>query len=492
MGVSNIEMSTAAASQEAAPAAGAEVAAPHAVRLGDYLVPERVVTLRGVSKTRAIEQLIDAVAKTHPEIDRRRLAEAISEREEIISTAVGHGIAIPHGRMPLKERFLLAVGRSKEGIDYEAPDDEPVRVVILLVADENAVEFLQVLAEIAVLFRDAESVERVVRARSRAEVVRFFASRQAEAPAEKAQPAPGQRKVTRSLVNSALELYRAHRASAIFLYADALTKRTQLLRLIRESKVIVVTRKPGRFVRYTDRLGGIVRLPGPAANRTAPVRLSILLALARGLIKTKDLIVCLSGENESDVLDTLLVLDVAREHELVVSPEKISLPADLDPEVLERVIDIAADLAGEGREGRAVGTIFIVGDTTEVLKHCKQLVINPFLGYDEANRNLLDPVMEETIKEFSAIDGAFIIRGDGVIHSAGTYLRPPRAGDALPGGLGARHEAAAAMTASTDAIAVVLSQSTGKISIFRHGSLVTMLDRPVMTDGGSRLQLTSA
>lgn len=485
MGIPNVETNGAALPRETPPAQSLPApppAAPRPLRLGDYLVPERVVTLHGTSKKQAIEQLVDAVVKTNPEIDRQRLLEAVSEREEIISTAVGHGIAIPHGRMPIKNRFLLAVGRSRQGIDYEAPDDQPVRVVILLVADQNALEFLQVLAEIAVLFRDPESVERVVRARSRAEVVRFFASESADGRAEKAQPAPGQRKVTRSLVASALDLYRVHRASAIFLYADALTKRTYLLRLLREAKVIVVTRNPARFVRYRERLGGIVRLPGPAGNRTAPVRLSILLALARGLIGTRDLIVCLSGEYESDVLDTLLVLDVSGEHELVVSPEKISLPADLDPEVLERVIDIAADLSAEGREGRAMGTIFIVGDTANALKHCKQLVINPFLGYDEANRNLLDPVMEETIKEFSAIDGAFVIRGDGVIHSAGTYLRPPHSGDALPGGLGARHEAAAAMTASTDAIAVALSQSTGKISIFRHGSLVTMLDRPVMSD----------
>ncbi len=462
---------------------GAESPRPsQPIRLSDYLVPERVIRLKGSSKSGAIKQLIETVVRTNPEIDPERLLEAVSEREELISTAVGHGVAIPHGRLPLKTKFILAVGRSPGGINYDAPDGDPVRVVILLVADENAVEFLQVLASIAVLFQDPAAVDRVLRARSRKEVIRFFGPGRGGGPGEPVRLAPGQKKVTRNLVNTAIELYQTHRASALILCADALTKTTHLHRLMKETKLIVVTRHAARFQGYRKRLHGLIPLPGSALDRTAPIRLSILLALARGLIGTRDLVVCLSGEPGSDVLDTLLILDVAREHELVVSPEKISFPKDLNPEVLERVIDIAADLAAEGREGHAIGTIFVVGDTENVLRYCKQLVINPFFGYDDANRNILDPVMEETIKEFSAIDGAFIVRGDGVIHSAGTYLRPPRAGDALPGGMGTRHEAAAAITASTDAVAVALSQSTGKISIFRGGALITIIDRPLLSE----------
>jgi DNA integrity scanning protein DisA with diadenylate cyclase activity len=126
-----------------------------------------------------------------------------------------------------------------------------------------------------------------------------------------------------------------------------------------------------------------------------------------------------------------------------------------------------------------MGSLFVLGDHERVLSQSHQLVINPFLGYPEAERNVLDPKLEETIKEFSAIDGAFIIRGDGVVLSAGRYLAPRIKLEApLPQGLGTRHEAAASITASTDSIVLCVSQSTGTISIFKHGRLITDIAKP--------------
>ena len=96
---------------------------------------------------------------------------------------------------------------------------------------------------------------------------------------------------------------------------------------------------------------------------------------------------------------------------------------------------------------------------------------------------MLDPALEETIKEFSALDGAFVVRGDGVVLTAGSHLMPsPAASARLASGLGTRHGAAAGITASTDAVAVCISQSTGTVSVYRSGRLVTDIQRP--THGG--------
>jgi DNA integrity scanning protein DisA with diadenylate cyclase activity len=96
-------------------------------------------------------------------------------------------------------------------------------------------------------------------------------------------------------------------------------------------------------------------------------------------------------------------------------------------------------------------------------------VVNPFTGYPEEQRNILDPSLEETVKEFSRIDGAFLIRGDGVIEAAGLYLRSKSRVEGMPAGLGARHAAAAAITAETGAVSIAVSESTRRISIFRGG-----------------------
>ncbi len=93
--------------------------------------------------------------------------------------------------------------------------------------------------------------------------------------------------------------------------------------------------------------------------------------------------------------------------------------------------------------------------------------------------------MDQNIKEYSAMDGAFLIKGNGVIVSAGTYLRPGVAGDDLPQGLGARHAAAAGITASTKSIAITVSQSTGAVRIWRGGKLITEIERAQRQPGSS-------
>src|SRR5690606_16254283 len=117
----------------------------------------------------------------------------------------------------------------------------------------------------------------------------------------------------------------------------------------------------------------------------------------------------------------------------------------------------------------------VLGDADQVANFSQQMVVNPFRGYEPHERNILDPSLTETLKEFSRIDGAIIIRGDGVIVSAGTYLRVDRPVEDLPSGLGARHTAAAGITAVTRAVSLAISESTRQVSIFYAGSRVMVL-----------------
>jgi DNA integrity scanning protein DisA with diadenylate cyclase activity len=108
-----------------------------------------------------------------------------------------------------------------------------------------------------------------------------------------------------------------------------------------------------------------------------------------------------------------------------------------------------------------------------------RFILNPFQGYPEEQRNILDPSLEETIKEMSTLDGAFIIRGNGVIESCGTFLKTAsQEAFELPRGLGARHHAAAAITAITDSVSVVVSESTGTVTVFQGGGIVLDIEKP--------------
>jgi DNA integrity scanning protein DisA with diadenylate cyclase activity len=131
------------------------------------------------------------------------------------------------------------------------------------------------------------------------------------------------------------------------------------------------------------------------------------------------------------------------------------------------------------RRGRRVGAIFMLGDSLRVLETSKQLIPNPFHGHDEATRQLANADTHDSLVELSKLDGAFIVRGDGYIQSAGTFLAAPHVELGLPAGLGARHVAAAAVTARTAATAVVVSATDGNVRVFSEGALTLQIDPEV-------------
>lgn len=146
----------------------------------------------------------------------------------------------------------------------------------------------------------------------------------------------------------------------------------------------------------------------------------------------------------------------------------------VDREVMESLLKILFEIHLEGREGKRVGTLFIVGDTEKVLQSSKQLVINPYHNQEEGIRTLLNKENWESLKEFAQLDGAFIIDSRGRIISAGRYIIvDPEV--QTTGGLGGRHLAAASITYATEAVSFALS-SSGTVRIFRNGKVVLKED----------------
>lgn len=299
-------------------------------------------------------------------------------------------------------------------------------------------------------------------------------------------------KLTESMVPSARQLAETLGAKAIVFDSEVFDSREDLLDVLRElrySTVLATRAKPvvsdGDVVSNTR----FLVVPNVPISRTGQVKLSVLVAVAEKVFERGDLVVCLSGVHASNRLDMMTVIKVGDEPEFFLTDEQHPLPPDVDPGVFERILSIASELAVEGREGRQIGALFVIGDSENVLEHSRQLVINPFRGYPEDERNILTGDLDETIKEFAAIDGAFLIRGDGVVLAAGRYLMPQgKSVESVRSGLGARHEAAAAITRVTDAVAVALSQSTSTITVFNSGRILTELERVKGANQGLRFK----
>jgi DNA integrity scanning protein DisA with diadenylate cyclase activity len=125
----------------------------------------------------------------------------------------------------------------------------------------------------------------------------------------------------------------------------------------------------------------------------------------------------------------------------------------------------------EGREGRKVGTMFVIGDSDLVLSHSRRLILDPLYGHPEEQRMIGSPEARATLKALAQLDGAFVLSSNGVARSAARIIDMPAADLDFPMGLGSRHYAAASISKATDAVAVVLSKSA-VIRVFYAGALI--------------------
>ena len=145
---------------------------------------------------------------------------------------------------------------------------------------------------------------------------------------------------------------------------------------------------------------------------------------------------------------------------------------DVSDEVFDAVFHICTEISIEGREGKAVGTTFLVGDTKHVLEKSRQIILNPFEGHRPESRVITNPELKENIKALAQLDGAFVITGDGFVESVGRYITVDSSTVKLPPGMGTRHNSVAAITAVTKTVGIVVSQSGGGITVFRNGQIV--------------------
>lgn len=287
-------------------------------------------------------------------------------------------------------------------------------------------------------------------------------------------------KINAAMIRHACKIAEEIDANTVLVYVDLIKSRTNLKDLLLNSNCILAAREKHVLDELKTLEGNnnrIIQVPYMKLSRYSQVKVAAMLALSQGLIHRKDRIVCLSGSPKYGILDNLTVLDLEREFEMFSSGSLDIANQMVKPEVFDRLLTLVLELAEEGKEGRSLGTIFILGDHEKVMSMSSQIVINPFSAVSEDERNILDPALKETIREFSTIDGAFIVRDDGVVLSAGRHLAPSIETSELPQGLGARHRSAAGITALTNSIAVVISESTGDVRIFSRGKLFMEIEK---------------
>lgn len=136
------------------------------------LDPSRIIDLNGCDKAEALADLCGVLAMTPQVTDNEALYKAIISREAIMSTGIGMGVAIPHAKIGSVSDFVMAVGLSKPGIDYQALDDFPVHLIVMIAASNaQSAEFLKILGKLGAFFIKPDNRTRLMDADDPCEIM---------------------------------------------------------------------------------------------------------------------------------------------------------------------------------------------------------------------------------------------------------------------------------------------------------------------------------
>ena len=452
------------------------------MKLDKIIARSRIIDLGSTDMKGALTELLAVSASKFPDLKQDTLLRGLLQRESTMTTYLGAGVSLPHVRVKMGRRYVLAIGRSREGIHNEnTVDEEKIHLIFMLLADEKARDYLQLLASIARLLKDEELVRAILQAPTTGDV---FDRLVAGFGGILAKPIQAQQnRINRLMIHEADRVAKGAGCGAIMVFGDTFVGGIEPGAWFPKSKTILVTRNLVELEEEDGHFAGVIQVRSYSSRRLAQLRSAMFVALTRGMISFSDRVCCVGGIAGSNQFDTVVIVDVEREFQTLLTGHADLMPEDVKPEVLERVIAIATELAVEGREGKPVGCLFVLGDAPKVEKLIKPLVLNPFYGYKEEDRNILSPFMDETVKEFSSIDGAFIIRGDGVVSSAGSLIQAADTDHILPSGLGSRHAAAAAISVATECISIVVSSSTGQVTLFRRGVMLPLTEKKLGAAG---------
>ena len=449
------------------------------MRIDRFIAQSRVIDLKSTDFKGALSELLAVCDITKEKsLTSQGLLNDLLDREKQMTTYLGHGVCLPHARVSMKRRYMIAVGRCPDGLRYEGQKEyHGIRYVFLLLAAENARSYLYSLASLARVFQDKAHMERLAAAESlpdfRREVKSVFAG-------DGVKPRRRHNRFNNLILREAAKIAKGANCTSVLVFGDTFGGGVEVGRIFKGFKTVLIAHGSAETGTERKEIDAVLPIRSFSNQRFSQLRSAVLVGLTRGIFSSTERLCCVGGLPQSNQFDSITVVDVEREFQTMLMQKSEMLPAGVKPEVIERVLAIATELAVEGREGHPVGCLFVLGNAKKISGYTKPLILNPFFGYKDEDRNILNPFMDETVKELSSIDGAFIIRGDGVLISAGSLIHAPDYTHNLPSGLGSRHAAAASISQAVDCLCVVVSGSTGQVTLFRRGEMLPLIEKALV------------
>jgi len=280
----------------------------------------------------------------------------------------------------------------------------------------------------------------------------------------------------KTLYNLARGLTASAQAEGILLLLEGPADWSRLRSLSGDDKVVVAADTAEQLEGAREAGLASVRIDMPDSPIYERLTQAVLEAVADDILSPGSCVVALYSGFDADNIDSVSVINLDEHLNRLTGRDLRQLETRVPLDTLKLVVDLAIEIGREGREGKPVGTLFVVGDSRKVLNCSRAAGFDPVRGYSRKDRNLNDARVREGIKEIAQMDGAIIVSADGTVEASCRYLDCSAANVTLSKGLGARHWAAAAISRSTNAVAVTVSQSNGTVRIFQNGETVLRIE----------------
>lgn len=265
-------------------------------------------------------------------------------------------------------------------------------------------------------------------------------------------------------------------ADALLVLLDGPTDWDRLKAASAQEKILVAADKLEQLQGAREAGMELVVLDMPDAPVLERITQALLEAVADDILAPGAKVVAVYSGFEPGTIDSASLIRMD-EHLVRLSARDLrQLETSVPLDTMKVVVDLAVDIGREGREGKPVGAMFVVGDTRKVLNHCHPAGFDPVKGYARQERNLHDAKIRESMKEIAQLDGAFIVAPDGTVEKSCQIVDATHANLTLSKGLGSRHWAAAAISKCTNAIAIVVSESTGTVRLFQGGEVILRIE----------------
>ena len=282
-----------------------------------------------------------------------------------------------------------------------------------------------------------------------------------------------------SFVDAALKLAKASSADAMLILLEReinwtrLQKKTSILDVL-----VVASHSETVFEAAKAASLHAVLLDSPIIDTRDQLAQAVLASVSEGHMRSGSNLIALFNNSggDGDVVDTITSFSLTERLGRLTARDLRQLKTKVPLETLKVVVDLAVSIGRDGREGKPVGTMFVVGDHRKVLEHSRPGGFDFVKGYGRKERSLHDSKTREGIKEISQLDGMFVISADGTVEAAARIIDTPPVELTMTKGLGSRHFAGAAISKNTKAIAVIVSQTSGTVRIFQDGEVVLRIE----------------